>query len=240
MNVENRYEVTRDLVSPCQFLVACRQHLKMIILVTIAFGILGYGLSRYVITPEYRADTQVLIRTSSNKNGANNDLQGNQQLVGTYTDMATNSDLMSLVTNRLRVKGYQVNPNRLARMVKVHSNENSQILTIMVSADTPGKARTIANVLTDSLRRQSKELMRNSNLVIVATAKLPTRPFVYGSGFIVALLTLIGLVISLTWVLVRTYMHPVVSSGEALAEELNIVELGEIGRKRGLDGQNEL
>lgn len=236
--MENKYVVKKDLVSPHQFKVACNQHFRLLVIITLIFGVIGFALSMWVIKPQYQAKTEVLIQPSKVQNS---DQQAAGQLVYTYKDMVTNSSLLKSVAQKVSTpaNGYNVQPSQLSHAVKANSSENSQILNITVNADNPRKAQVIANTLTTCLQQQSMVLMHHQNVKIVSRAQMPGLSLAYKPIFIIIFSALIGLIMGLIFVLINAYNHPYVYDSHWLNEELGLRQLGALPYSNELGDKND-
>lgn len=240
--MQENYSTTGNLVSLRQFMVLCRKHFLSILIWIVACGGLGFIISSFVIIPKYQAETEVLINAGSSNS---DNQQSGDQLVATYKDMVTNANLMTMTSKRLakpanEEHSYNISPAKLAKSVKVTNSQNSQIITINVTANDPYKAATIANTLTSCLKVQSKKLLHKDNVTVVANAKLPGHSPVYSVPFVTVLGAVIGFVLSLLYVLINAYMHPRVFDAQFMNDQLNMTQLGSFSHMANTEGKDDI
>lgn len=88
-----------------------RKHLVFIIVATIGFGIIAFGISEFAMTPKYTATTQLLVNQKDDNNPAlaAQNQQADVQMVNTYKDIVTNQVILQQVQKNL------AHPEKLVR-----------------------------------------------------------------------------------------------------------------------------
>lgn len=81
-----------------------------------------------------------------------NDLRAGGQLMQTYAELPETTPFLSTVIEQLNLN---LTPTRLDEMITVHTNTDTQLLSIDVVAPDPGMATAIANTVADTLVRYS-------------------------------------------------------------------------------------
>lgn len=89
---QNNEEVTIDLR---RLFVLIRKHFVSILVWTIGLGLVGYGVSDYLIAPKYMATTQLLVnRKTSDASQAYAMQQADVNAVTTYKDLITSNKIL--------------------------------------------------------------------------------------------------------------------------------------------------
>ncbi|MCH5463425.1 exopolysaccharide biosynthesis protein [Lactobacillus sp. LC28-10] len=80
-----------------------RKHLVFIIVATIGFGIIAFGVAELAMTPKYTSTTQLLVNQKDNNNPALalQNQQADVQMVSTYKDIVTNQVILHQVQKNL-------------------------------------------------------------------------------------------------------------------------------------------
>lgn len=101
-------EVTIDLR---RLFVLIRKHFVSLLVWTIGLGLVGYGISDYLITPKYTATTQLLVnrKSSNDANQAYAMQQADVNAVTTYKDLITSNKILKGASD------YLANPVTLVR-----------------------------------------------------------------------------------------------------------------------------
>ncbi|MEX0381026.1 YveK family protein [Leuconostoc sp. MS02] len=82
-----------------------RKHFLMLVLMAIIGGAIGFGIARFVIAPTYSASTSMLVnRTTDNAQTTANlsDQQADVQIINTYKNLVTSSNVLGDVANTLK------------------------------------------------------------------------------------------------------------------------------------------
>lgn len=147
-----------------------KKNLIMIISLGLLFGAAAAFATALIMTPQYEANTQVLVTQSQeSSDGAvnNQDIQASLQLVNTYRDIILSPTVLDDVVENL---GLEQTSNALANKITVNNQDQSQVLTITVSDEFPENAETIANEVADVFQERVSEVMNVDNVSILATA----------------------------------------------------------------------
>lgn len=80
-----------------------RKHLVFIIVATIGFGIIAFGVAEIAMTPKYKSTTQLLVNQKDNNNPAlaAQNQQVDVQMISTYKDIVTNQVILQQVQKNL-------------------------------------------------------------------------------------------------------------------------------------------
>lgn len=91
-----------------------RKHFVFIIVATIGFGLIAFGVSEFAMTPKYTSTTQLLVNQKDNNNPAlaAQNQQADVQMVSTYKDIVTNQVILQKVQKDL------AHPEKLVRKAK--------------------------------------------------------------------------------------------------------------------------
>ncbi|WP_203649336.1 YveK family protein [Secundilactobacillus yichangensis] len=91
-----------------------RKHLVFIIVATIGFGLIAFGVSEFAMTPKYTSTTQLLVNQKDNNNPAlaAQNQQADVQMVSTYKDIVTNQVILQQVQKNL------AHPEKLIRKAR--------------------------------------------------------------------------------------------------------------------------
>jgi len=82
-----------------------RKYFFMLVLMAIVGGALGFGIAKFFIAPTYTASTSMLVnRTTDNAQATANlsDQQADVQIINTYKNLVTSSNVLGDVSNTLK------------------------------------------------------------------------------------------------------------------------------------------
>ena len=101
MEQKQEQENTIDLT---QLLRICRKHIWALILWSVGFALVGWGVSEFVISPKYTSTAQILVNQKSRNSDPNTAYvtqQANMQMVTTYKDIVTSHKILQEASNQL-------------------------------------------------------------------------------------------------------------------------------------------
>ncbi|MDX1699726.1 MAG: polysaccharide biosynthesis tyrosine autokinase, partial [Melioribacteraceae bacterium] len=118
----------------------------------------------------------------------------------------------------------------LNQKVKIESNANSQILTILAEENTPEKAIELANTLASTFQKEIKTLMNLENVHILsqATIESDTRTVNPGTALYFIVSALFGFFLSYAYVIIQEVFFTILDTSEKTEKALNIPVLGVI------------
>src|SRR5699024_5005032 len=108
-----------------------KKHLSLIVILTLLFGALAAFATAFLMTPQYEANTQVLVSQSEDSESSvnNQEIQASLQLVNTYRDIITSPAVLDDVVSNLELNQ---STSELANQITVNNQEQSQVITITV------------------------------------------------------------------------------------------------------------
>ncbi|MDJ0428003.1 polysaccharide biosynthesis tyrosine autokinase [Rhodococcus fascians] len=130
----------------------------IIIAVTVVVAILGALGASLLTTPLYESSARMFVSTSGGAS-VSETYQGNltsQQLVASYSELATSEALAARVLNVLPLGG--MSASQLASKVKASSTPDTVLFNLTVTDPSPERARDIANAMASELTEQVREL----------------------------------------------------------------------------------
>ncbi|CAM4093576.1 capsular biosynthesis protein [Listeria booriae] len=140
-----------------------------IVIATCIIGMLAMTVyTSYFITPVYQVSTDVLVNQKKEEQVTAADVQSNQQFVNTYSVILTSSRILDQVKNNLNLTQ---SAKQLKQQIIIENVNNSQVITIKVTEDTPEDAALIANEMTTVFKSDIKNIMDQQNVTILSEAK---------------------------------------------------------------------
>lgn len=150
-----------------------RRFWLIIILIAISLTLTGV-LSFYLLEPKYEATVKLLVQSQNDSNQmAYTDLETNQRLMTTYSEIIKSNRIAGDVINRLNLN---ITVKDLLKSVKVHATEESLITSVTVTNPDPEMAVTLANGLAQSFYDNLESIMKVDNVSILDEAELPANP----------------------------------------------------------------
>ena len=209
-----------------------KKNLIMIISLGLLFGAAAAFATALIMTPQYEANTQVLVTQSQeSSDGAvnNQDIQASLQLVNTYWDIILSPTVLDDVVENL---GLEQTSNALANQITVNNQDQSQVLTITVSDEFPENAETIANEVADVFQERVSEVMNVDNVSILTTADVGQDPSPVSPQPLVniAIGLILGVLLALGIAFLREFLDKRVKTEEEVEKILDLPVRGTVAK----------
>lgn len=124
-------------------------------------------------------------------------------------------------------KSYSVSVKDLSKAVSVTTTASSQVFSLSATAETPEKAQAIANAVAKEFKKQIPSIMDVNNVTIVDEASKGAKSFPKVNIF-TAVGALLGLMISLSIIIIKDLSDTTVRSDDFMEKELGLINLGEV------------
>ena len=222
--MENEGYETIDLL---EVLNAVRQHLLAVILTTVILAGVGFGVSKFLITPQYEASALMIVNTrqDTTSNVTSDQINSATKLVSTYSIIIKSDTVLQQVIDNL---GLSLTYEKLAERVTVSAVDDTQVMKITVKSDNPEWARQVCEQITVV----SPDVILGSVKVISSAAVNPT-PVSPNVGRNTMLGGVLGLVISVGIILLAVLLDNKIHTEDDIAKYLDLAVVGVIPEYQG-------
>ncbi|AWE06773.1 capsular biosynthesis protein [Lysinibacillus sp. 2017] len=203
--------------------------LLIIILMVISVGI-SAGISFYVLTPIYQAQTQILVNQNSNPEEAYswNSTETDLRLINTYNVIITSPVILTPVIEELEL---DVTPGQLMSQISVSNESGSKVVNISVLDANPLQAVEISNTVAEVFKKQIPKLMSVDNITILSAAKLsdtpsPVKP---NKRLNIAIAAVIGLMLGVGIAFLMELLDTTIKNEKDIEEILGLPVIGVVG-----------
>ena len=178
--MENEGYETIDLL---EVLNAVRQHLLAVILTTVILAGVGFGVSKFLITPQYEASALMIVNTrqDTTSNVTSDQINSATKLVSTYSIIIKSDTVLQQVIDNL---GLSLTYEKLAERVTVSAVDDTQVMKITVKSDNPEWARQVCEQITVVSPDVILESVEAGSVKVISSADacLPQRGPQYHAG----------------------------------------------------------
>lgn len=205
---------------------------KAIILVTtMVFLFVGYIYNAFIVTPEYRAATTlILVKSESTTSSVTQaDVTLNQKLVYTYSELVKSDTVLSEVVNRIQLNKSVA---QLRKNVTIESVKNTEIIKISVLDSNKEEAAIIANSIAEVFSEQIKEIYNMENIRVVDKAVAPSAPSNINPVKYAGIFAIVGFVTSVGVILILNLFDSTVKSDKDIEKSLNIKTLATFAKNQ--------
>ena len=147
-----------------------------IILTAIVAAVLAFGVSSFVLTPEYSSTTRIYVvnrNQSENAGLTNQDLQAGTYLVKDYKEIILSQDVLEKVISNLKL---EQSGKGLSKKIQVTVPLDTRIVSIVVKDDQPEEASRIANALREVAAEKIIKVTRVSDVTTLEEARPALTP----------------------------------------------------------------
>ncbi|NMH68921.1 polysaccharide biosynthesis tyrosine autokinase [Bacillus sp. RO3] len=179
---------------------------KTIVFTTFFTTIIGIVISFFLLSPVYESKTDLLVNgTIVKQNGEElslSDVEINIRLIETYSIMIKSDRILDKVLDKLES---DLDKEQLIKQTRVLTNENSQIITIIVESLDSEEAAELANTIATTFKEEVKKVMDVDNVHVLSSAEQSDSPVRPNKAINILVSMVIGFILSVTWVLYRKH-----------------------------------
>ena len=168
-----------------------RKHILGIILAGLIGGVLGFGISKFAITPTYTSTSMIYVMGSENIISSLADLQIGAQLTQDYKVLVTSRSVMEKVVEDLTL---DFDYKKLRKKISLSNPNNTRILQISVTDTDPARAKKITDSVATCASEYIADIMEQDPPKIIEYGEIPTQktaPSNSRNGMIGALLAML-------------------------------------------------
>ena len=197
-----------------------------IILTAIVAAVIAFGVSSFVLTPEYSSTTRIYVvnRDQSEKTGlTNQDLQAGTYLVKDYKEIILSQDVLEKVISNLKL---EKTVKALSKKIQVTVPVDTRIVSITVKDAQPEEASRIANALREVAAEKIISVTRVSDVTTLEEARPALTPSSPNIRRNTALAFLVGGAVMVISVLLLELLDDRVKRPEDVEEVMQVALLG--------------
>ena len=206
--------------------------IPLIILTTILMILIGYLYIEYYQVPMYYGKTTIILiqkneTTNSNNilNETENQLNVNEKLVATYSEIIKSRRVLEQVINNLSLdETYE----ELEENVSVSDVSDTSIIEITVSNKNNEQATLIANEIASVFKIEIIKIYNLENVSVIDEAIIEDDPYNVNIPKQLAVWGVIGIVISCVFIFIIYYFDNTIKSKKEIETRLNLPVLGEV------------
>lgn len=231
MNQEIRDdEVTIDLMELFSALWAKK---TIIILSAVFMALVAFVGTKMFVTPKYTSVTKLFVMAKNDDTSASatyTDLQTGSMLTKDYMELVKSRPVLEKTISKLKL---DVTPEELAGMITTETPTDTRIMSISVTDDDPKEAKQIADTLRKAVSVQITEIMSADSVNTVEEGNLPTSPSSPNVKKNMMLGALLGLVISMGFIVLISILDDTVKTPDDVEKYLGLNVLTSIPIQEG-------
>lgn len=195
-----------------------KENWKLILITTVSLMVIVGIFTAFFISKEYSSSTTLIVGKpmdygNNSVSETASQLNINQKLVGTYSEIAKSKSVLTEVNSSL---GLDISNGALAEMISVSTVNDTELIKIAVTSEDPVLAATIANKTVEIFMKNVAELMKIDNLQVVDVAEVNSNPVAPNTKLNIAIAFLLGIVISVFIIFIREALNTTVKTVDDL------------------------
>ena len=153
---------------------AVLKYIKLIIALCVVFGLGGFLVTKFLITPTYTASTSIYLTPQISESGSldYNSQMANSKLVTNAVNLLTQNNIMSEVAKDVGME----NAASVKKCITVTNEANTEIITITATTTDPKLSKNIANGTVSTFTKTMQKNLNVRNIEVVDKAKLSYVP----------------------------------------------------------------
>lgn len=223
-------EVTIDLMELFSALWAKK---TIIILSAVFMALVAFVGTKMLVTPKYTSVTKLFVMAKNDDTSASatyTDLQTGSMLTKDYMELVKSRPVLEKTISKLKL---DVTPEELAEMITTETPTDTRIMSISVTDDDPKEAKQIADTLRKAVSVQITEIMNADSVNTVEEGNLPTSPSSPDVKKNMMLGALLGLVISMGFIVLIFILDDTVKTPDDVEKYLGLNVLTSIPIQEG-------
>lgn len=223
-------EVTIDLMELFSALWAKK---TIIILSAVFMALVAFVGTKMFVTPKYTSVTKLFVMTKNDDTSASatyTDLQTGSMLTKDYMELVKSRPVLEKTISKLKL---DVTPEELAGMITTETPTDTRIMSISVTDNDPKEAKQIADTLRKAVSVQITEIVNADYVNTVEEGNLPTSPSSPNVKKNMMLGALLGLVISMGFIVLISVLDDTVKTPEDVEKYLGLNVLTSIPIQEG-------
>ncbi|CDD51426.1 capsular polysaccharide biosynthesis protein [Firmicutes bacterium CAG:308] len=181
-------------------------------------AVLALGYSIFLVNPEYQSTAMVYLRGNGASSISIQDLQVGTQLTKDYEIIFKSRPVLESTIDELNL---DMSTKELSDAISITNAEDTRILNITVTAQTPELAKDIANSIMDNGVQKVSEIDAQQPYVVETAIENAARVGMSRSRMTI-LGAVAGLVITLGYIFLRFVLSDNITSADDLENTLNV------------------
>lgn len=216
-----------EVIDLTEILSAVRQHLLELIFVTLAAALVGFTVSKFLMTPKYDSSALMIVNTRQdvNANVTSDQINSATKLVSTYSIIIKSDTVLQQVIDNL---GLNLTYAQLNKRVTVAAVDDTQVMKITVQSDSPEWARQVCEQIITVAPDVIKEAVEAGSVKVISNASMATEPVSPNIKKNTMLAAAVGFVLVIGIIVLQVLLDNKINTEEDVTKYLDMTVLGVI------------
>lgn len=205
---------------------------RLLLITAFIFGaaLIAAIFSYFILTPTYESSSQFIVNQGQQDPNAQysvNDAWSNTEMINTYNAIITSPAILDEVVEELSLP-YSV--GTLADKIQVSNEDNSQVVTVTATDESPSMAVQLANTTVSVFQENITEILSVDNVTILSQAELSANPSPVAPNPMlnIAIAIVLGGMIGVGLAFLLEYLDNTITTEDDIEKKLELPVLGVI------------
>lgn len=208
-----------------EVLLALRAKLALILAAAVAAGVLGWGVSTFMLTPRYEASVNMIVNTRTEVTGVitTDNISSAENLVDTYAIIIKSNKVLNRVIDQLKL---DMTFEELYEDVSVSAINDTQVMKIAVENVERARARQIVEAIVDIAPDMVKDAVEAGSCKVVSDVHVEKDPVFPNVQMITLLATAMGMLAAMCVIVLKELLNDFIVDDLDVERKLGIPVLG--------------
>ncbi|MCP3031448.1 capsular biosynthesis protein [Halobacillus sp. A1] len=220
-----------ETISLKEIFEVLKKRIWMILAITVGAAAISAIITFFVLTPTYEASSEFIVNQSESEDANTpydvNDIRTNVELISTYNVIIKSPAVLDQVSDNI---GLDMSAEQLSNKIQVSSAEESQVVNVTVTDESPSMSVEIANNTVETFQETIPTLMNvdNVNILSPAMEKADPSPVSPQPALNIAIAIVVGLMVGVGLAFLLEYLDNTIKTEQDVEKTLGLPLMGVI------------
>lgn len=205
--------------------LALKSKMVLILVAALAAGMLGWGVSGFLLTPRYEASVNMIVNTRTEVTGVitSDNISSAENLVDTYAIIIKSNKVLNKVIEQLHL---DVTYEALYDAVSVSAINDTQVMKIAVEHEERARARQIVEAIVQIAPDMVKDAVEAGSCKVVSDVHVEKDPVFPNVKMITVLAAAMGMMLTMCLVVLKELLNDFIVDDLDVERKIGLPVLG--------------
>lgn len=205
--------------------LALKSKMVLILVAALAAGMLGWGVSGFLLTPRYEASVNMIVNTRTEVTGVitSDNISSAENLVDTYAIIIKSNKVLNKVIEQLHL---DVTYEELYDAVSVSAINDTQVMKIAVEHEERARARQIVEAIVQIAPDMVKDAVEAGSCKVVSDVHVEKDPVFPNVKMITVLAAAVGMMLTMCLVVLKELLNDFIVDDLDVERKIGLPVLG--------------
>lgn len=205
--------------------LALKSKMVLILVAALAAGMLGWGVSGFLLTPRYEASVNMIVNTRTEVTGVitSDNISSAENLVDTYAIIIKSNKVLNKVIEQLHL---DVTYEELYDAVSVSAINDTQVMKIAVEHEERARARQIVEAIVQIAPDMVKDAVEAGSCKVVSDVHVEKDPVFPNVKMITVLAAAMGMMLTMCLVVLKELLNDFIVDDLDVERKIGLPVLG--------------